>query len=427
MKKPAIRAWSWVADHPWAILEPSLQQILDIAARTTEESWEAVAEKLGKPLQATRTVEVRDGIGIVPVSGPIFRYANLFTEYSGATSVEDLATDFRAALDNPAIRAILLTIDSPGGEVSGINEMAGIIKAASAGDKPVIAYVGATAASGAYWLASQARKIVVDPTAMLGSIGTVATIRKKEPKAGITEYEIVSTQSPKKRVDPASEEGRSALQVILDDLAAEFINAVAAGRGVPETKVLADFGQGGMMTARRAIAAGMADSLGSFEGVLAELVGAAPHTLFGGSAAIISKGVHMTDEEKKAAEAKAAADEKAKAEAKAAEELAAKVAEARTEAIKTERARIAGILSLEEAKGREALARTLALESEMTADQAKKILASAPVAGAPANLLATAMTGIANPAVPPTGAADDPEGEKALVAQVLAFTQKGKK
>jgi ClpP class serine protease len=84
----------------------------------------ALQARLGHKLDNARTVAVRNGVAIVPVTGPIFRYANMFTEISGATSTKILATDIRQALDNPAVKAIVLNIDSPGGVASGINELA---------------------------------------------------------------------------------------------------------------------------------------------------------------------------------------------------------------------------------------------------------------------------------------------------------------
>ncbi|KEZ65412.1 hypothetical protein C5I_0136090, partial [Pseudomonas syringae pv. syringae FF5] len=111
---------------------------------------------------------VRNGVAIIPVVGPVFRYANLFTEISGATSTQVLATDLQSALDDPSIKSIILNIDSPGGVAAGINELADQIHAGRA-RKRIVAYVGGTGASAAYWLASAASEIVIDETALLGS------------------------------------------------------------------------------------------------------------------------------------------------------------------------------------------------------------------------------------------------------------------
>jgi ClpP class serine protease len=63
--------------------------------------------------------KIREGAAVIPVVGPLFRYANIFTAISGASSYEVLAKDFTSALENPDVHSIILDIDSPGGEVNG--------------------------------------------------------------------------------------------------------------------------------------------------------------------------------------------------------------------------------------------------------------------------------------------------------------------
>jgi capsid assembly protease len=251
----------------WAIRPESLQTILAIAQRQTD-GPEALAAKLGRPLQNAQNATMRGSVAVVPVVGPVFRYANVFTDVSGATSTELLARDFSAAVENPKVRAIVLSIDSPGGEAAGINELAKLI-AAGAKQKPVVAYASGMMASGAYWLASAAGEIVADDTAMLGSVGVVLSAQRRNGDANF--IEVVSSQSPAKRADPASPEGRAQIQRLADELAAVFVRAVASNRAVSEAHVLERFGRGGLMLAAAAITAGMADRIGTMEGVIAEL------------------------------------------------------------------------------------------------------------------------------------------------------------
>ena len=262
-----------VLSAQWAIDEPYLQAILEIAARENALTPEAVAAKLGRPLENTRTVSIRDGVAVIPVTGPIFPRANLFTQVSGGTSVEVMARDFHAALDDPAVRAILLDVDSPGGQATGVNELANMIHAARGG-KPITAYVSGSAASGAYWIASAADQIVVDATASLGSIGVVAGYRDtsaRDEKLGVKSVEIVSSQSPNKRPDLSTDEGRKQIQDRVDAIAEVFVTTVARNRSVDPDTVLRDFGGGGILIGAEAVNAGLADQLGSFEGVLADL------------------------------------------------------------------------------------------------------------------------------------------------------------
>ncbi|EME71395.1 hypothetical protein H261_03263 [Paramagnetospirillum caucaseum] len=275
---------------PWAIHAPALTSILDIIARhevdpaalaawkqhmIPPDSPESLATRRADRMVGSHAVMLRDGVAVVPVIGPIVRYAGMFTDISGGTALARLATDFQAALDNPEVKSILLEIDSPGGEANGIAEFAAQVRAAAA-RKPVTAYVGGMGASAAYWIAASAGEIVVSSTAMLGSIGTVAAMtdtRERDAKAGVRQYEFVSSQSPLKRPDPATDAGRAAMQSLVDRLSAEFVTAVAAYRGVSAEAVLADFGQGGLLVGADAVAAGMADRLGSLESTLASLAG----------------------------------------------------------------------------------------------------------------------------------------------------------
>lgn len=264
-----VRSINVMSREPWAILPETLETMVSIAERQNL-SPEAVAEKLGRPLENTRSVRVRNGVAVVPVNGPIFRYANLFTMISGGTSIDILARDLRAAADDSQVQSILLEIDSPGGQATSISETANMIRSIS-DEKQVTAYIDGTGASAAYWLAAAAEEIVVSETALVGSIGTVLSIFK--PKDSNT-FEFVSSQSPNKRPDPASEAGRAEYQRIVDELTTIFVDSVAKFRGVTAETVLAKFGQGGIKVGAAAVEAGMADRVGSFENTLAGLSGA---------------------------------------------------------------------------------------------------------------------------------------------------------
>lgn len=262
-----MKAADWVLSQPWAITEEMLGTILAIAERRAE-SPEALEARLGRPLDNTRSVSVRDGVAIIPVMGPIARYADFFTEISGATAIDDLAKDFRTAMDDRSVKAVVLNMDSPGGTVAGVAEFAGHV-AAARGQKPIVCYVGSRAQSAGYWIASAADQIVVDPTSQLGSIGVVMGMRRKMGNENTIEF--VSSQSPYKRTDPTTEVGKAQVQTTTDDLADVFVDAVACNRKVSRDRVLADFGQGGSLVGAKAVAAGLADGVGSLEGVIASL------------------------------------------------------------------------------------------------------------------------------------------------------------
>lgn len=266
-----MRALDLAQSEPWLITDAGLAEICQIASRTND--IDALVARTGRPLMNSRTVRMHDGVAVIPVTGPIFRYANLFVEISGATSTEILARDLRTALEDEAVRAIILDLNSPGGMASGINELANMVFEGR-DQKTIIAYAGGNMQSAAYWIGSAAHEVVADRTAILGSIGAIMSVvdtTVRDSKAGVRTIDIVSSQSPDKRVDVAQDEGRAKIQKIVDDLAGVFVSQVARNRGTDVETVLERFGRGGSMVGQAAIEAGLADRIGSLEQVIAEL------------------------------------------------------------------------------------------------------------------------------------------------------------
>jgi ClpP class serine protease len=306
-KNTMTKAFNAALDRPWAITEAGLRMVLTVANREGLDI-EAVETQLGRKLANTQSVTERDGVAVLPINGPIARHANLFSAISGATSIDLLARDFTAALNNSSIRAILLHMDTPGGEVNGVAEFADMVYAAR-GKKPIYAYVGGLCASAGYWIGSAADVIICDQTAMLGSIGVIAAVPDPAyDSAG--DVVFVSSQSPKKRPDPTTAEGKTDIQSTIDSLAQIFVETVARNRGVTADTVLESFGQGGVFVGKDAIAAGLADRLGSYEDVLAQLAGrqqAAAQRLAAAqgeadiAAGVLKQAIERTDEASRAA------------------------------------------------------------------------------------------------------------------------------
>lgn len=263
--KKAIEA---VLAAPWAIEDGWLDTIAAIAER--EGDPEALQAKLGRPLGNTLSVSVRDGVAIIPFEGPMFRRANLMTQYSGATSYDALARDFTAALEDPSILAIIGYFDTPGGEVNGASELAAMVSAAR-GKKPLIAYAAGRMASAGLWVGSAFDSIIAADTAVIGSVGAQSGYTVREPKNGEKSYRFVSSQSPLKNADPETDEGRAGAQKLVDDLAAVFISTLAANRNTTTEKILSDYGQGAVFVAAEAFNRGMIDGIGTFESVLQQL------------------------------------------------------------------------------------------------------------------------------------------------------------
>lgn len=259
-------AFDLVSATPWAI-EPTMLDTIRAIALRENDSVEAVEARLGRPLQNARAVTLRGDVAIIPVTGPIFRYANLMTEISGATSIEILAKDFNAALDDPAVKSIVLNLDSPGGQVTGISDFAAMVRAAQ---KPVVAFIDGMAASAGYWIAAAASHVVISKSGMAGNVGAVFTMdTRKDPNKA----EIVSAQSPNKRPDVTTGEGRALMQEMVDAHAQVFIDDVAAFRGMTSEAVIADWNGGAVFIGAQAVERGMADSVGTMEEVIAGMAG----------------------------------------------------------------------------------------------------------------------------------------------------------
>jgi signal peptide peptidase SppA len=270
----------WMYDSVWGIVPATLEALCliaeresDLLAKYSEEALtglfhkNALSVRKGSTIYGTRYAYERNGIGIVPILGPIFPRANMMTEMSGATSAEMVAKDISILLNNPSIKSILMDIDSPGGAITGISELAKFINE-SQSIKPIDAFISGTGASAAYWLASAARRITMADTAEAGSIGVVMIgqdTSKRDERNGVRPIEIVSSQSPLKRVPISSDEGRAKIQRMVDSTADVFIAAVASNRAVSIDKVLSDFGQGDMFIAAEAVKRGMADAVSTFE------------------------------------------------------------------------------------------------------------------------------------------------------------------
>lgn len=270
IEKLASAPWLCDQDHV-EFLHGIFLRYLDRAASGQPLDRQAIEMEVGRPLDNARAVTVRGGVAAIPVTGTLVRRANMFTEISGGVSTEMLAKDLRAARDDLAVHSILMVFDSPGGEATGINELAGQIRAIRDSDTRIEAYCDGDCASAAYWLASATERITTDATAALGSIGVVTRIRNPEAAGKQTHLEFWNSQSPKKRISPSTETGKAAIQGLLDDMAEEFIQSVASNRGVSAETVMEDFGQGFVLTGRKAVAAGLADAVGSEEEIVARL------------------------------------------------------------------------------------------------------------------------------------------------------------
>lgn len=277
-------AYLGLAAEPWAMTKHALRELArtpDLAQKLPIENDAAARNKALMPIAgpATRSLDggsgramVVDGVACIPVIGPIFPRDNFLTRYGYATSITGVQRDLFAALAADDVNACLLVIDSPGGAVSGVNGLADQLFAARS-VKPLAAHATGTAASGAYWLGSQAERFTIERTGIVGSIGVVVCMPKQTEADvdGNVWFDIVSTNAPNKRPDPSTDDGMAEIVATLDALEGQFIADVSRGRNVAADKVTSDFGRGGTRVGADAQAAGMVDGISSIDAALTRM------------------------------------------------------------------------------------------------------------------------------------------------------------
>jgi ClpP class serine protease len=262
------RSFNYISSIPWVCTEEYLSKMIDISERVHEipENLEnRTIEQIGGVVypESNGMVETFGSTAILKVIGPIFRYASMFENISGATSVQSLNKQFQRLENDPSISQIILVIDSPGGEVAGISEFSKNLKNSS---KKVVAYVDGTAASGAYWIASSCSVIYVNDTSMLGSVGAVISVSKKVE--GKTEF--VSSVSPNKRSDVETDSGKIYVQSLVDKIGNIFVETVAENRNVSVDYVIENFGKGGIIIGKETLPVKMADKLISLKDLISQ-------------------------------------------------------------------------------------------------------------------------------------------------------------
>jgi len=236
-------------------------------------AWYLDIGAAGIPHQSAGAVARRAGrVGVLPIRGTILNRLSGMEAMSGGTSFETLTKSFVGMRNASDVKAIVLDIDSPGGSVDGLPEMATLIHE-SRGSKPIVAQVNVCAASSAYWLAAQADEIAVTPSGDVGSIGVVTVHQDMSAaleKMGIKHTVIASTpfKAEGNPFGPLEEEALASIQADVATFDTMFHDAVAQGRGVKASAVRAEYGQGRMVLADAAVKRGMADRVATMEQTL---------------------------------------------------------------------------------------------------------------------------------------------------------------
>lgn len=315
---------------------------------------------------------VDKGVAIIPVIGSLVNRGAWIGARSGMTSYEGLTAQIRDAVADPKVNSILLDIDSPGGEATGMFSLAAQVREAAA-QKPVVAVVNDMAASGAYGIASQATEVVVSPTSIVGSIGVVLTHLDRSGEMEKKGVAATLIYAGRHKVDgnpfgPLTDAVRADLQAEVGKFYDQFVSLVAQGRGDRLTEQDARATEARTFLGQEAIDRGLADRMASFDAVLASLQ--SQQTPRGGAPKKGSRNMATENDAPQGVtqEAHTAAVAAARAEG---------MAEGRKAGATEATARIGAILGCDAAKTKPTLAKTLALDTDMSADAAEKVLAAA--------------------------------------------------
>jgi capsid assembly protease len=267
-----------IRETPWAVREETLaviEEIIALRASGERLTAEEIQARIGGPPPSGRGPSYTAGsVTVLPLFGVIFPRANLVTAMSGATSLQQFHGAFQDALEDGS-RAILIDVDSPGGTIDLVPEVAAAIRAAR-GEKPIWAIANTHADSAAYWLAAQTDRVIVTDSGEVGSIGILSAHQDRsgmEEKLGVKTTLVTAGKYKGERspFEPLSDEAREAIQERVDEHYAMFVADVARGRGVTAKTVRSEFGQGRTVSPKRALEVGMVDEIATFEATLEKL------------------------------------------------------------------------------------------------------------------------------------------------------------
>jgi signal peptide peptidase SppA len=210
-------------------------------------------------------------IAVIPIIGTLTQRGDEI-DSAFTRSTDEIAAEVTAAAAEPKVNAIVLELDSPGGEVFGVPEAWQAIREARK-LKPVVAAVNSVAASAGYYMASAADEIVVTPSGEVGSIGVymlhidaskyLEELGEKWSFVSAGKYKVEGNPT-----EPLGDEARGAYQAVVDRYFGMFTRDVARGRRRAEKTVRDGFGQGRMVGAADAVEQGMADQVGTLDAAI---------------------------------------------------------------------------------------------------------------------------------------------------------------
>lgn len=229
---------------------------------------------------------VQQNVGVISIKGSLVEGSAGYGVFFGQTGYDDIRAALVAAVSNADVKAILLDISSPGGQVAGVDDTGQLIARVSA-VKPVVTYTGSTMGSAALWLGLSSNFAVAGKTAIVGSLGVIMVHMdhsRRLADAGVkpTVIRAGSEKALASPYEPLSEKAQAGLQSQADILYGVFLNHVASSRGVSATNGDKKFGQGRTFIGQQAVDVGLVDKLGTYEDAFAKAQAMRPSKKKGG-------------------------------------------------------------------------------------------------------------------------------------------------
>lgn len=260
----------------WAVPDAYAQLISEVLrSNTSLLTADELFSRLGGERQSQVSRQQGGNVAVIPIRGTVMHRSDFW----GGASTEGISAMLNSAMADASVGTIVLDIDSPGGTVTGVAELAQqIFESRGRGTKKIIAQVNSLAASAAYWLASQADEIVSMPSGESGSIGVVWIHVNAEGKYKNDGYEVTVLSAGKNKTEgsslgPLSDEFRAVMQGRIDAVNQQFVADVARGRGVSAGVVNTNYGQGLVFRGAEALKAGLIDRIATMDATLSALVG----------------------------------------------------------------------------------------------------------------------------------------------------------
>lgn len=249
----------------WGILPEAFEEMFSrLNAAGAADGIQAAAAQFGNQ-QRNDLYSIDNGVAVIPITGPIMKRDSFLSFFFGGTSYAYIRAAVRTAIEDSAVEAIVLRIDSPGGVVNGVEETGDVIFNAR-GIKPIISFNDGQMMSAAYWIGSAADKIISNKTAGAGSIGVLmvhADWSRWNEQQGI-KYTYLTAGKYKalgNPDEPLSETAKEVFQGELNYLYSIFVGTVARNRDVEEDQVLSKMADGKVFIGQQSMDAGLVDEI----------------------------------------------------------------------------------------------------------------------------------------------------------------------